>query len=291
MNDFFVFLATFLLLATAVVLFAASIILLINNRAAPEIRRPWRSALKQSLTLNLDPQKPLYRHLWFWIAALTPILIGISLGLPIWQKYSFSLSQSGYDTFLEISKLPLYVMAPAIPLGMVVAAFHKTKQTSAQLWFARKSDLDKKKEELFIYYHSLMLIKRLENRICFHWDLLSGKSSFSSQDLPVAISKNAAVISEIFDCLYSEKYTSVISIFNVEIQSIDARIFGFLGSGDILVNNGFSDENIGEMTSRNHSLFCGFQKELEDFYFLVEKRTLKYKESLDKEARFINSAW
>lgn len=133
MNDFLIFFITFMLLAAAVAFLAALLILLANNRKEPGKRKDLRSALKNSFSLHLDAQKPLYRHLWFWVAALTPILVGISLGLPIWLEYSFSLSQAGYETFLEISKLPLYVMAPAVPLGMVVAAFHKTKQTAEQL--------------------------------------------------------------------------------------------------------------------------------------------------------------
>lgn len=135
MNDSSIFLTTLFLLAGAVLLLAAAFVSYSKRKEIKEVGdwQGWRSVLKESFSWHLDPHKPLHEHWLFWLVVLTPVLLGIALGLPIWQAYSFSLSESGYETFLEISKLPFYVMAPAIPLGMVVAAFHKTKQTAEQI--------------------------------------------------------------------------------------------------------------------------------------------------------------
>lgn len=87
---------------------------------------------------SLNPDHGLERQPLFWLAILFPVLIAISLGLPIWTTYSFELTETGYATFLQISKLPIGVISLAIPFGVLIGRLHGAKQAAVQIENTRK---------------------------------------------------------------------------------------------------------------------------------------------------------
>ncbi|WP_409525669.1 hypothetical protein [Nitrincola sp. MINF-07-Sa-05] len=104
------------------------------------------SGSKTKVTIQdwlLDPDKGLFQHKFFWIMTLSPVLAGLILGWFAWRGYSVDLSATGYAVFLEISKLPLGIMALGIPFGAVVAGFHRAVQTAKQIKIAESNNLFK----------------------------------------------------------------------------------------------------------------------------------------------------
>lgn len=71
----------------------------------------------------------------FWVSIGVPVATCIFLGALIWigKWHSFSLTSHGYSRFLEISKLPLLVLASAVPFASIVNNLHRTIQTEKQI--------------------------------------------------------------------------------------------------------------------------------------------------------------
>lgn len=92
----------------------------------------------------LNPDYGLAKQLLFWMAILIPLVYFVEFGLIVWSDYKPSLDKAGFDTFIEISKLPVLLLSLAIPLTALVAKLHSTAQTARQI--------EKNKHELF-YLH------------------------------------------------------------------------------------------------------------------------------------------
>lgn len=84
----------------------------------------------------------------FWISIGVPLASCLFLGSLIWMDkfHSFSLTSHGYQRFIEISKLPLLVLAAAVPLASIVNNLHRTIQTEKQI------DESEKKNKTDGYY-------------------------------------------------------------------------------------------------------------------------------------------
>lgn len=78
----------------------------------------------------------------FWISIGVPLSTCIFLGALIWidKWHSFSLTSHGYSRFLEISKLPLLVLASAVPFASIVNNLHRTIQTEKQITESEKKN-------------------------------------------------------------------------------------------------------------------------------------------------------
>lgn len=81
-------------------------------------------------SLSLDPRKGLLGQPLLWASLFIPILFGIVFGVPVWSKYSLAFDPEAYQNFLNISQLPLAIMALAIPLTALIARAHATSQTA-----------------------------------------------------------------------------------------------------------------------------------------------------------------
>nr|ELR5130999.1 hypothetical protein [Providencia rettgeri] len=79
----------------------------------------------------------LHQQWLFWIAVIFPILSCIYFGVIIWQEYTVEISKKGYNDFLDISKLPLYLLAGSPILGAFVASAHRSYQTDIQITTAK----------------------------------------------------------------------------------------------------------------------------------------------------------
>lgn len=77
--------------------------------------------------------KPLHKNILFWIATLTPILIGVLLSIPITKNLSINFSEEGYKLFLEKFSFPLWFSSSSIILGVIVARFHSSAQKATSI--------------------------------------------------------------------------------------------------------------------------------------------------------------
>lgn len=78
-------------------------------------------------------EKSLDKQKLFWVALIIPFFSFLYFGIPIWINYSIDISTNGYEHFLKISILPLYILASAPVLAAFVANTHRTIQTAKQI--------------------------------------------------------------------------------------------------------------------------------------------------------------
>nr|WP_283092805.1 hypothetical protein [Providencia rettgeri] len=69
----------------------------------------------------------------FWIAILLPIFSFVLFGIVAWYGTELDGSWQGYNKFLEISKLPLGILAFSPIFGVFVSNIHRTIQTKEQI--------------------------------------------------------------------------------------------------------------------------------------------------------------
>ncbi|MGI8455096.1 hypothetical protein [Pectobacterium carotovorum] len=84
----------------------------------------------------------------FWISILTPITSFLYFGIFSWLGHIPQLNSEGMDNFLRITKLPLLILASAVPLGAIITNLHRTYQVEAQI----KTAEEKNKSDAF-YAH------------------------------------------------------------------------------------------------------------------------------------------
>ncbi|NMU40136.1 hypothetical protein [Serratia marcescens] len=69
----------------------------------------------------------------FLCAIFVPIFVFIVTGYFAWSDKTIDLSSTGFNHFLEISKLPLGILSLSIPFVAIVAHIHRTIQTAKQI--------------------------------------------------------------------------------------------------------------------------------------------------------------
>ncbi|EKS8512293.1 hypothetical protein QC520_003888 [Salmonella enterica subsp. enterica serovar Uganda] len=75
----------------------------------------------------------LLRQPLFIASILIPLHTFIIYGLWIWKDYNLDFTAAGFNHFLEISKLPLLLLASAVPLAAIVNNIHRTIQVEKQI--------------------------------------------------------------------------------------------------------------------------------------------------------------
>lgn len=85
--------------------------------------------------------KNLFNQKIFWVAILFPVFSFIYFGAFSWAGHWPHLDNKGMNNFLEISKLPLLLLAAAVPLGAIVTNLHRTYQVEAQIKTAEAKNL------------------------------------------------------------------------------------------------------------------------------------------------------
>ncbi|HHQ4775554.1 TPA: hypothetical protein ACSP84_003395 [Aeromonas veronii] len=94
------------------------------------------------LKLTLNPEKGLEEQPLFWVAIISPLILALTLGTPVWIDYSLSFNELAYSKFLEISKLPIGLCSLAIPFGVLVGKLHGAKQTAIQIQNTKRQILN-----------------------------------------------------------------------------------------------------------------------------------------------------
>lgn len=90
--------------------------------------------MKIKSCLTIDESKPLQQNFIFWLATILPLLIAVSLALPIiFEGLIFKFSTIGYQYFLEKFKFPLWFSSSSLVLGVMVGRFHGSAQRAATL--------------------------------------------------------------------------------------------------------------------------------------------------------------
>lgn len=78
-------------------------------------------------------ERPLYKQKIFWVSSLSPFYWFLTLGFTVWNGCSLSFNAQGYRNFLEISTLPLSILAFTIPVAVFIGHLHRTVQTAVQI--------------------------------------------------------------------------------------------------------------------------------------------------------------
>jgi len=175
--------------------------------------------------LSLHPEKGLADQGLLWVSILLPLIYFLTLGGFAWQDTTPSLSAEGFNTFIEISKLPLALLALCVPLAVLASRLHATKQTAAQLISARK----KNNYDLFLSHRKSMIeyFSAVENvtfgrgaiKYDFRIDPHLHSQFFHADDplkgIPEVRAKNFEIIlRELCECgdLISEFFTSTVEV-------------------------------------------------------------------------------
>lgn len=77
----------------------------------------------------------------FWIAIITPIMYFVIIGVIAWIGTDINVNYQGFNKFLEISKLPLGVLALSPILGVIVSNIHRTIQTEKQILVTEQKNI------------------------------------------------------------------------------------------------------------------------------------------------------
>jgi hypothetical protein len=109
--------------------------------------------------LTLHPELGLMKQGLLWLVIFTPILYFLATGFLTWQDYDVLLNANGFQTFLQISILPLTLFSLAIPLSVLVSRLHSTEQSAKQIEIvSHKNNLDtyrSHRQELFSYFEQI----------------------------------------------------------------------------------------------------------------------------------------
>lgn len=89
--------------------------------------------MKKRITLAINPEQGLERQFLFWLAIILPISLALILGIIALKDYSLAFNTNAYNTFLDISKLPIGLSSLAIPLAILVGKLHGSRQTAMQI--------------------------------------------------------------------------------------------------------------------------------------------------------------
>ncbi|MGM8892084.1 hypothetical protein ACS8FA_14715, partial [Psychrobacter sp. 1Y1] len=112
------------------------------------------SFIKYSCTF--DATHGLARQPLFWVAIVYPIGLFFFTGLYAWAGTNFDISATGFNQFIEISKLPLGLLALSLPLAVLTARLHGTKQTAMQIQKTEqqiKEAQQKNKTDLYLAHY------------------------------------------------------------------------------------------------------------------------------------------
>lgn len=112
----------------------------------------WTTCKTGNRWLNHDS---LHRQPVFWVTVMWPTSAFLLLGSEVWFNYVPSTTEAGYEKFLEISKLPLGVLASGLAAAAFIASIHRSIQTAKQIEHNDKKQNDddqKLTKETAAYY-------------------------------------------------------------------------------------------------------------------------------------------
>lgn len=90
----------------------------------------WAVHKTGSRWLNHDS---LHRQPVFWVTVMWSTSAFLLFGSEVWFNYMPSTTEAGYTKFLEISKLPLGILASGLAAAAFIASIHRSIQTAKQI--------------------------------------------------------------------------------------------------------------------------------------------------------------
>ncbi len=103
----------------------------------------------------------------FIASILIPLHTFMVYGFWVWKGHGIDFTANGFNNFLEISKLPLLLLASSVPLAAIVNNVHRTIQVEKQITETSRKNLSDS------YYTHLKFIteafeKNIQHEIKFH---------------------------------------------------------------------------------------------------------------------------
>lgn len=108
---------------------------------------------------SFDANHGLGSQPWFSMAIVYPVGLFFSTGYWAWSGLNLKISADGFKLFIEVSKLPLGLLALSIPLAALTARLHGTKQTALQIKVVGQKNIS----DLYIAHY---------NHFCNHIEML-----------------------------------------------------------------------------------------------------------------------
>ena len=102
-----------------------------QNSELEKLEHMWKTTIRK----EDQGGKTLFELITFWLAIILPLLAGIIVSIPIWHysDLSLDLTYHGFNTAIEIFKVPLGIAALCFPLVALVVANHRSIQTGRQI--------------------------------------------------------------------------------------------------------------------------------------------------------------
>lgn len=116
--------------------------------------------LKWNEVFSIKEKESLLSQPLFWCSLSIPFFMFLNFGYFVWSDYLLSMTKDGFNTFIEISKLPLWLLAIAAPASVIIARAHGTAQTAKQI-----KELDRKNNLEHFYKHRSEFIEYLNKQV------------------------------------------------------------------------------------------------------------------------------
>ncbi|MGI2186653.1 hypothetical protein ACROAG_06535 [Shewanella oncorhynchi] len=184
------------IVAAPLILILMLAILLYQNRHSDRIDTTF-----MAYNTAFDPYHGLASQPIFWMTIAYPIGLFFSTGFWAWYDYNLSITAEGFIKFIEISKLSLGLLGLSIPLAVLTARLHGTKQTALQINKTQsqiKETQQKNKTDLYLahYKHFCDHINELEKK----WL----KRTFSHMKSSTKVTQFTINKKKCYDILYPE---------------------------------------------------------------------------------------
>ena len=172
---------------------------------------------------RVNHRKPIFKNISFWFWIFFPICFGGFMGSLIWMSLDFLLSSTGYNYFLEISKLPLGIMSLSLPSVGIYVVHYKSKQTSELISISKIKEYSSEKGK---HKSSLIALGVSVHRLKNHLSSLDARLSKQTTSLDTLNSEFDAIHMLWSDIYKEPKYSKALSVLYHHMEEVDAFFLG-----------------------------------------------------------------
>ncbi|ATX04282.1 hypothetical protein CU079_23040 [Citrobacter freundii] len=179
----------------------------------------------------------------FIASILIPLHTFLIYGLWIWKDYSLNFTSSGFNNFLEISKLPLLLLASAVPLAAIVNNIHRTIQVEKQI-----TETSRKNHSDSYYTHLKFVTESFEKYVSIEFECGDYKSK-SKVSHPLSLYHSLFIASNSDKGASNEVNKSLCKFISNTWEEINFHIDSYRLHFDSLV--GVEDVHLKEQLARD----------------------------------------